>query len=737
MKKKQKRFFIIAIIILVILSVAAVAFLKLNGKFEENNIVKKIKDNDTVEKFDNITPGVFILNDNNENYNSYINIFNTMGFKIIQGNMLKYESIKKKDVILVIPDKTAEKLESRDISRISDNISEGQNVIFSGNSKLCSSFGIKLSGSTENINKYYWSTQSQLPIEFKKPQAMNIINSNSNLSMLGYTDDGKYAAVCGRYGKGNFIYTAVPLINMNDDGEDFENFPFLMEAVNQNFNMTSKISRSNITIYTDFDFNHNPEYNKTHPLDYDGMANTLKSWGVSRVNLCAWFSGSYNGNVAKKFIDTMHKSGISVYAWFELPMVGVDFWDAHPEWREKTALGKDAKVDWRSLMALENDDCFKAVEERLKNILMSYDWDGIDMAEVYFESPDTGFKNPATFTPMSDSFIKGFEKKYNINPKDIFNPVSKYYWVKNESAKNKLISYRISVITDLHEKLFNFFNEMKKEKPYLKLWVTDIDTLFDKGIKDDIGLDINKIIALQDKYNFDLEIEDPFTLWKYGPSRYSLIGKKYNSIMKKDRKIGIDINIVNREGNVYPLSKQRGLELYELVHNASIYTSNVALYGFSTLENSDMNLVKYTYEKDVNINEKGENEFTTSADSKFSLSVDTKNKEYYIDGHLWNCFNNNGIIIPKGTHTIKVKEKSNSYDVELKDISGEILDSSVSENKFYVKYSSAGRCYITLNKKPSSIKVNGKDYNASILSKGNEYVVVLPQGENEEVEMTY
>ncbi len=38
-------------------------------------------------------------------------------------------------------------------------------------------------------------------------------------------------------------------------------------------------------------------------------------------------------------------------------MVSVPFWQQHPEWREVTAEGKPAKIDWRSLMALEDPQC--------------------------------------------------------------------------------------------------------------------------------------------------------------------------------------------------------------------------------------------------------------------------------------------------------------------------------------------------------------------------------------------
>ncbi len=49
----------------------------------------------------------------------------------------------------------------------------------------------------------------------------------------------------------------------------------------------------------------------------------------------------------QRLIDACHRNAIQVYAWVELPHVSERFWNDHPEWREKTAIGQDAHLDWR------------------------------------------------------------------------------------------------------------------------------------------------------------------------------------------------------------------------------------------------------------------------------------------------------------------------------------------------------------------------------------------------------
>ena len=75
----------------------------------------------------------------------------------------------------------------------------------------------------------------------------------------------------------------------------------------------------------------------------------------------------------------------------ELPHVSEKFWDQHPEWREKTAVLQDAQLDWRKLMNLTNRAAFAEVSKGVRDLVMHFDWDGVNLAELYFESLGRGF----------------------------------------------------------------------------------------------------------------------------------------------------------------------------------------------------------------------------------------------------------------------------------------------------------------------------------------------------------
>ena len=107
------------------------------------------------------------------------------------------------------------------------------------------------------------------------------------------------------------------------------------------------------------------------------------------------------------------------YAWFEFPHVSERFWDDHPEWREKTALLQDAQLDWRKLMNLSHPGAFAAVSLGMRDLIARFDWDGVNLAELYFESLE-GHDNPARLTPMSDDVRAEFRHDAGFDPLNLF-----------------------------------------------------------------------------------------------------------------------------------------------------------------------------------------------------------------------------------------------------------------------------------------------------------------------------
>ncbi|MGB7604105.1 MAG: hypothetical protein WBL93_01380 [Lutisporaceae bacterium] len=718
MEKFFKRYKMYLPIIVVIIFVSSLYIYNIFLK-EVPAISKTITSVNKVSEFNSLVHGVIILNENGEDYGAIEAIFSSVGYDVMEGNLEDYKKLKEGNYIFLVSEKEAVKLNVEDSEYIAEKIKDGQKIITWGKSSLSESFGINFLNNDKKIDGYIWNDKSDVPITFKNYSILELFSFKESFKVLAEDKNKNPVMISGNYGKGNFIYSGISLVSSS--GLSYEHFPFIMEAVKEQFNMTPTFARDDLAFYVDIGY-----YTKESPIE---IAERAKSYGANQINLSAWYSPEKYENTYREIIEECHKRGISVFTWFELPLVSTDFWDKHPEWREKTASGEDAHIDWRRLMALSNPEALKEIKKYTEDFIRSFDWDGVDIAEIYFESPGEGFEEKDKFTPMNDSFRKSFQERYGIDPNKVFDPFSKYYWRYNTEMKQNIVDYRVELITKLHEEFLLLFENLKKEKPYLQVCVTVIDSIADKNMRVNIGVDAEAIAKLQDKYHFMLQIEDPFSLWKLGPDRYKVIGEEYRNIMSSGNELSIDINVIDRGGEVYPTKKQRGVELYQLINNASKYTDKVILYALSTVEKADMEFVPYTTSSDVNVQEISKNEYIIKADKRFIWNTDTEGKTYYIDGEKWSFVSKQGVIIPGGEHKLKVQDIENNSELFIERITGEISDVSQDKNINF-SYFSEGRFYLVVNRKPSQIKIDENIFNPEYEENNGSYTIVLPEGKH-------
>ena len=171
-------------------------------------------------------------------------------------------------------------------------------------------------------------------------------------------------------------------------------------------------------------------------VDVDYFAERWRAAGIGALHVAAWHfweRDPESDEYLRRLIDACHRNAIQVYAWMELPHVSDAFWEQHPEWREKTALQQDAQLDWRKLINLTNRDAFAAVSAGARDLLARFDWDGVNLAELYFESLE-GHENPARFTPLNSDVRQEFQQAAGFDPLDLFDAQSPRYWQKDAAA---------------------------------------------------------------------------------------------------------------------------------------------------------------------------------------------------------------------------------------------------------------------------------------------------------------
>ena len=456
--------------------------------------------------------------------------------------------------------------------------------------------------------------------------------------------------------------------------------------------------------------------------DSDYLAKRWRQAGISELHVAAWHNMEADPTqdaYLHHLIEACHRNAILVYAWLELPHVSEKFWADHPAWREKTALGQDAQLDWRKLMNLQNADCKREVAKEVASLLQRFDWDGVNVAELYFESLE-GASNPARFTPMDDEVRSEFKEISGWDPKLLFDPTSSYYQTKNPQALRQFLDFRTVLASRMQGDWLDVIDQSKISKPFLDVVLTHIDDRFQPGIRDELGADVARSLAKIKAHRSTLLVEDPATLWDLGAERYAKLATKYKELTSNGPEIAIDINVVERYQDVYPTKKQTGTELLGLVHQAATSFGQVALYFENSLEKQDLSLLAAAAA-------------TAKVEGSRELQVDAQKPVRILwqggaelDGKLWPVQNQQSVLVPAGHHTLTPAESTAPLSVT--DFNGEIRAATSTGNKVDLAYRSRSRAVALLSAPAASVEIDGLPYKPA--HQESTPMLLLPSGEH-------
>jgi hypothetical protein len=446
-------------------------------------------------------------------------------------------------------------------------VEKGAVLILEGESSLAESFGFQRTKENVRINSLTDVHRPSLPIIWEKGLELPLFQIPETATVFARERWSNAPLSAGfRRGSGAVLWIAVA------PGErGYERFPYLLSAL-CDLGVDPPFQTARLWAFFD------SAYRSRVDLDY--FAARWHKAGISALHVAAWHffeSDPESDAYLEKLIEACHRQGILVYAWLELPHVSDQFWEAHPEWREKTAVLQDAQLDWRKLMNLANRDCAGAVSAGVTRLITQFDWDGVNLAELYFESLE-GPANPSRFTPMNDDVRREYRAQSGQDPLTAF-------------ATPAFLEYRAGLARRIQEEWLGNLEQIRRQKPHLDLVLTHVDDRFDTGMREAIGADAARVLPLLDTHNFTFLIEDPATVWHLGPQRYQTIAERYRSLTRHQDKLAIDLNIVDRYQNVYPTKQQTGTELFQLVHAAAANFARVALYFENSLLPPDLRLL--------------------------------------------------------------------------------------------------------------------------------------------------
>lgn len=509
-------------------------------------------------------------------------------------------------------------------------VEDGLVLILRGHSGVAKQFGVEAGSGAVVVQQIRDVTRPELPLIWEKEE--KLLETKLNASWTVYASERWTQApvLAGRkLGKGAVLWTATSI-----GLSGYEKFPYLPQALAR-LGVKPKYEARNLTVF--FDASHRLR------VDVPYLVGKWRQAGLSAIHVTSWqFDGASaeKADWLAKLIAECHRNGIAVYAWLELPHVSERFWEMHPECREKTAAGTDAQLDWRKLVNLVNPACAAKAEANVLSLLRSYDWDGANLGELYFESLE-GLENPARFTPFSSDAVSLFREQVGVEPVTLFAKGV------DEALVEKFVEARAALAAKLQQEWLAKLAVLRDERPNFDVMLTHIDDRLDTNMRKALGADSARLLAATEAEDVPFLIEDPATVWHLGPERYREIRKHYNGLTKNPGRLAIDLNIVERYQDVYPTKQQTGGELVELIHEAAQNFDQVALYFEASLLPEDLPFVASAAAKPE--------ARATWVRSEGALSV---------DGVAWPLRGGGAYLLPPGKHEVKAAAAASAWEVE-------------------------------------------------------------------------
>jgi hypothetical protein len=580
----------------------------------------------------------------------------------------------------------------------------GRILILEGDSPLARTLGIRVTLRRVRVRRVRDVHQPALPIVWEK--AVNVpvfeVPADAKVLVRDRIHQAPLMAVLRR-GSGGVLWIAVP-----PGTQGYERFPFLLHALSE-FGLRPLFESRRLWAFFD------PAFQQDR--DMDELAHEWRQMGLAAIHAGVWdYFEPHDGDDAslRELIEACHREGILVYAWLELPHVSTEFWAHHPEWREKTALLKDAHVDWRLLMNLVNPDCQRAVIAGVRSMLERFDWDGVNFAELYFDGVE-GIRKPDEFTPLNPDVRREVQRIYGFDPVDLFRS-------RRRDAKQlrAFLDYRTDLAARLQDLWIDELEKWRATKPYLDLVLTHVDDRFDTTMRDAIGADAARLLKVLEHHELTFIIEDPATVWHLGPKRYAEIAACYRPLTSRQDRLGVDINLVELDQK-YPTRRQTGVELAQLIHTAAESFSTVMYYYTGSITPLDAPLLPVASAV-VTRCERSEDGLLIESPSGVGVRW---SGPVTLDGRDWPVRDAERVWVPAGRHILR--PGATNQPAAVTDFTGNLENAVLEPDGVELVYTCQSRAFARLNRQPVRLVVDGQE---AKLEMTGEYVLRLPRGQH-------
>ena len=629
--------------------------------------------------------------------------------------------------MVIVPSGFVDSLKQTDYDILTNFVSEGGNIIIDSKSELAKEFGIRHLNSMLRVSRVRDKFYSEQSLTWHDPQLVPKFEAEGIDEIFCSDEATELPMVIGRkFGNGKILFFNSLFDPLTPYG--YSLYPYFIQYIQKYFNIRPFIKREALELYFDPGLR--------HAYSIEQLVAQWVKQGVHIVHASGWHQYPKYTYDYERLIRVAHANGILVFAWLEPPQVSLKFWTDHPEWREKNIRGDDVRPSWRYPVAMTDPRCVDSMIVNYSNLLQRYDWDGVNIAELYFEAGQ-GFKDMNLFTPMHPSAKVEFKHQYGFDLQSVFNDTSKNYWKTNTVARSAVTEYRVHVLDGIYERILTSVKHFAEQRPGFHVIVTAMDSYGSPELRENIAVDMNHIIALQKKYNFYLQVEDPENKWSTSPMRYQAIANRYRSEISQPDHLMLDLNILEfRKPTVitaFPTLTPTGIEGYLLVRSASLGTSRSTIYSEATVPPEDLSLYGNSMTTDVKYQYFG-NEVFVSSPRSFTLSVPKNITEVSIDGSPRMPVRKGNILISAGEHRLGLQSSgtrdfsTSQLELQLMSINANLLSITHSMRNLDFEYETSLRALASLNAKPTKVIVDGQEIQTSILLGNDCYTISLPTG---------
>ncbi|MBN1446379.1 MAG: DUF2334 domain-containing protein [Bacteroidetes bacterium] len=631
--------------------------------------------------------------------------------------------------LLVVPYGAVERLENPLFSRLVEWVRAGGSVITDGYNEFSLELGIEYTGTTIGLTGLRERLYPEEHVVWHRPSPFRKFELLP--ADVVYATDAETDApiVIGRtFGDGKFLYIGTRFDPHSDMG--YSRYPFFLQYVARFLDLHPVFRRDGLEMYFD------PGFRSAIPVE-----TLVRRWvehGVRAIYVGSWHEYPTYTYDYDRLVRLCHENGILVYAWLEPPQISHKFWEEHPEWREKNALGGDNRASWRYPLAMTDSACVSAMLKKYRQFLSAYDFDGVNIAEVYFESDVRGPEQPGSFAPMHPSARREFRSLRGFDPLELFDTASPRYWKTNAAAWKAFEDYRVDKVVEMHERLLALAHDIRSERPGFAVLVTMLDNIGTPDLRRSQGVDIRRIIALRDRYPFTLIVEDPMARWSEDPRRYRDIAATYRELLGDD--FILDVNILNfrdpEHPTIFPTTVQSGIEAFALYSVSSMETERTVVYAESTINPQDFPFLPFASTGKARI-ERTEDGYIVRSPLSLTLQLSPDQKSILVDGAIRTAAGDGRFLIPAGRHTVTLRPEgealfdAQSLHATLRSCTGNLLSMDESERSVRFTYVSGERCYVTINKKPIDVYVDGERVDVRIREGIERYSVLLPHGRHD------